>query len=352
MHVVFDPVQRLHTPDSRLFAGKLMQCPEQPSRADRLLAAACDFGCRMRTPAEFGIGPISAVHDAGYLAFLQTAHCQWTALDNASNEVFPHVYGVRHVRGRPTSVLGLAGLYMAGTNCPIGAGTWRAAYASAQAAIDAAKLVCGGENAAYALCRPPGHHAYADLAAGFCYLNNAAIAVNVLRASFSRIAVVDIDVHHGNGTQEIFYRRNDVYFVSVHADPANFFPFYAGYAGERGADEGLGFNLNLPMMPGSGDLEVAAAVDRGLAELGAFNPQALVVSLGFDAAATDPLGVFGVTVRGFEDIGRALGELGVPTVLVQEGGYDSECLAQNLIAFLTGFTGQRQRHRESTDRTA
>lgn len=338
MYVVFDEIQSLHSPQWDLFAGRQRASPDRPSRGERLLTAAREFGCELRKPPDAGMKPLLAVHDTSYLSFLQTAHEQWTALSERSDDVLPHVYGVRYVHRQPTGVLGLAGLYMTGTNCPIGAGTWQAAYASAQSVIEGARLIREGESIVYSLCRPPGHHAYTDLAGGFCYLNNAAIAATELRRQFSRIAIIDVDVHHGNGTQEIFYRRDDIYCLSIHADPTDFFPFYLGYAEERGEGAGLNFNLNLPLPPGTGDLEITGALRRGLASIEAFDPQALVVSLGLDAAATDPLGVFKVSRAGFERLGALLGHLGLPSVLVQEGGYDGSTLGENLIAFLTGFT--------------
>ncbi len=340
MYVVFDKRQNEHAPKRYFFCGKLRQFPESPARTRRLLVAAQEFGCRRRLPRDFGLSAISTVHSADYLEFLSHAHEQWSAIADTSEDMFPHIHGHRYVHGRPSALIGLAGLYMAGTNCPLAAGTWSAAYASAQCAIEAAELVSKSEPAAYALCRPPGHHAYADLAGGFCYLNNAAIAAAWMLNTFSRIAIVDIDIHHGNGTQEIFYRRNDVYVVSIHADPANLFPFYSGYDRERGADSGYGFNLNIPLPPGSGDAAVADALRRGVAELQTFDPEALVVSLGFDASADDPIGVFRVTANGFKELGRILAELAVPTVLVQEGGYSLASLGTNLIAFLSGFSLQ------------
>jgi acetoin utilization deacetylase AcuC-like enzyme len=350
MYVVFDERQDQHAPKRYFFCGQLRQFPESPARTQRLLVAAREFGCRRRSPRDFGLSAISTIHSSDYLEFLSRAHEQWTAVPDASEEVFPHVHGDRYVHGRPSAVIGLAGLYMAGTNCPLGAGTWSATYASAQCAIEAAELVSKSEPAAYALCRPPGHHAYTDLAGGFCYLNNAAIAAAWMLNTFSRVAIIDIDIHHGNGTQEIFYRRNDVYFLSVHADPANLFPFYSGYACERGADSGYGLNLNVPLPPGSGDDAVTDALRRGTAELQIYDPEALVVSLGFDASLDDPIGVFRVTPDGFKQLGQILAELAIPTVLVQEGGYGLATLGTNLIAFLSGFslqlaksTGRRRR---------
>jgi acetoin utilization deacetylase AcuC-like enzyme len=277
------------------------------------------------------------VHGKDYLDFLATIHEGWQRLAGAAEEVVPNIHPGRHMSRRPVGLAGLVGYHTADTACPIGAGTWEAAVASANVAVHAASLVLGGERAAYGLCRPPGHHAYADQAGGFCYLNNAAIAAQHLRATLGRVAILDVDVHHGNGTQGIFYERPDVFFASLHADPSDYYPFFAGYADERGAGAGLGANLNLPLAPGSGDREVLAALDKALAAIGAFAPDALVVSLGFDASEHDPLGVLKVTSAGFAAMARRIEAEAVPTVLIQEGGYMSAVLGRNLAEFLAAF---------------
>jgi acetoin utilization deacetylase AcuC-like enzyme len=341
MYVIFDETQQAHDPKFDIFTGKARSFPEQPVRSMQLLAAAQGFGCKARSPRDFGQAPIAAVHDGEYLEFLRTGHERWAKLPNASPEILPYAYAVRKARGRPRGIIGEAGYFMSGTNCPIGENTWRAAYACAQTAVEAAELVCEGEKAAYALCRPPGHHAQSDMAGGFCYLNNAAIAAQRLRdKGHGRVAIVDIDLHHGNGTQEIFYERGDVHFTSVHADPSKLFPFYFGYADERGSGAGAGCNLNLPLAFGSGDREVIAALEHARPEIEGFKAEALVVSLGFDAFVGDPIGAFRVTTDGFGRIGRLLGKLGMPTVLVQEGGYADGNLGDNLTSFLRGFTGE------------
>jgi acetoin utilization deacetylase AcuC-like enzyme len=231
---------------------------------------------------------------------------------------------------------------MADTSTPIRAGTWDAVYGSAQAAVSAADAVVehGG---AYALCRPPGHHAYADSAGGFCFLNNTAIAAERLLArTGGPVAIIDIDVHHGNGTQGIFYSRGDVLTVSVHADPANYFPFYAGYAGERGEGPGEGANLNLPLAEGSGDGPWLETIAEGLRTVAAFRPAALVVALGFDASEHDPIGAFKVTTEGFAAAARAVAAAHETILLVQEGGYLCEALPRNLAAFLRAFEEARR----------
>lgn len=337
MKVVFDPRQLAHAPRRFLVRGEWQPCPEMPVRGEALLAAARGAGHETVVPADHGPGPWAAVHTADYLRFLETAHERWRALPGAGPEVVPNIHPVRRGGGYPNSVVGQAGWHMADTACPLTAESWPAIRASANSAVHAAALVMAGAPAAYALCRPPGHHAYADMAGGFCYLNNTAIAAQQLRRSAARVAIVDVDLHHGNGTQGIFYARPDVLTVSVHAEPSGFYPFFWGYAEERGEGPGTGFNLNLPLALGSGDDEFLAALDRGLAAVRDFRPEALVVALGLDAFAGDPLAGLAVSTAGFGAIARRLAGLGLPSVLVQEGGYPTEELGRNLVGFLEGF---------------
>jgi acetoin utilization deacetylase AcuC-like enzyme len=234
-------------------------------------------------------------------------------------------------------VVGQAGYHMADGACPIGSGTWEAARAGADVALTAADRVLTGAPAAYALCRPPGHHAGADVAGGFCFLNNVAIAAEAMRARWPRLAILDVDVHHGNGTQSIFWERPEVFFASVHGDPAAFYPFLNGYAHETGEGPGRGYNLNLPLPAGTGDAGWLEAIGRALQAIEAFAPGALLVSLGLDAQENDPLGILKVTTDGFRLAGERIGRTPLPVLLVQEGGYLCDELAGNLLAFLEGF---------------
>jgi acetoin utilization deacetylase AcuC-like enzyme len=252
-----------------------------------------------------------------------------------------NMHPVRNAGTYPTHIVGRLGWHTVDTACPIGAGTWTAACAATDVAVTAAQLVLDGEDAAYALCRPPGHHAYRDLAGGFCFLNNSAIAAAHLRLRHERVAILDVDVHHGNGTQGIFYERGDVLTVSIHADPAAFYPFVWGYAHERGAGAGLGANLNIPLPIGTGDEGYMEALGTAKAMIEAFAPGALVVALGLDASEHDPLAGLAVTTNGFRRIGQAIAAMGLPTVFVQEGGYLSDILGPNLTAALAGFEKAR-----------
>lgn len=339
MKIVFDPRQLSHAPSRFLVRGEWQPCPEMPVRGEVLLAAAREAGHRVIAPDAHGPAPWAAIHAADYLQFLETAHRRWSSLPGAGPEVVPNIHPVRRQGGYPASVVGQAGWHMADTACPLTAQSWPAIQASANTAVHAAELVMRGERAAYALCRPPGHHAYADMAGGFCYLNNTAIAAQHLRRQAARVAVVDVDLHHGNGTQGIFYARADVLTVSVHAETTNFYPFFWGYADERGEAAGEGFNLNLPLTLGAGDAAFLAALDAGLARVREFRPEALVVALGLDAHEGDPLAGLAVSTDGFREIARRLAGLDLPSVLVQEGGYPSAELGRNLVAFLDGFEG-------------
>ncbi|MCG8652326.1 MAG: histone deacetylase family protein, partial [Pirellulales bacterium] len=233
------------------------------------------------------------------------------------------------------------GYYITTNSAPIVEGTFAAAVASAQVAVHAAELVRDGASHAYALCRPPGHHAFSDTAGGFCYLNNVAIAAQYLRRSVDRVAILDFDVHHGNGTQGIFYDRPDVFFASLHGDPAQYFPYFAGYAHEAGSGPGEGFTLNLPQQRDTADAAFLEEIDRALDAVRLFAPDVFLISAGFDAYEADPIGFLKISTAGFGEIGRRIGAQGYPTVLVQEGGYNCDALGANLSAFLAGFENAR-----------
>ncbi|KGS19079.1 histone deacetylase domain protein [Burkholderia pseudomallei MSHR7343] len=340
MLTYFHPDQSLHHPRTYFSRGRMRMPQEVPERAARLVAAAFAMGFPVREPNDFGIAPIAAVHDTHYLRFLETVHREWKAMpedwgDEAMSNIF--VREPNALRG----VLAQAARHLADGSCPVGEHTWRAAYWSAQSALAAAAAVRDGAPAAYALCRPPGHHARVDAAGGFCYLNNAAIAAQALRARHARVAVLDTDMHHGQGIQEIFYARRDVLYVSIHGDPTNFYPAVAGFDDERGAGEGLGYNVNLPMPHGSSEAAFFERVDDALRELRRFAPDALVLSLGFDVYRDDPQSQVAVTTDGFGRLGHLIGALRLPTVIVQEGGYHIESLDANARSFFGGFGALR-----------
>jgi acetoin utilization deacetylase AcuC-like enzyme len=339
MKAVHDERQARHDPQFFLVNGVPRPSPEQPERVVRLRAAAEQAGCSFVAPQDHGMGPLAAVHSAEYLHFLRTIHARWQRIEGAGKEVIPNIHPAARTDGYPNSAVGQAGYHQADTACPIGAHTWESAYWSAQSAVTAADLVLGGERAAYALSRPPGHHAYADLAGGFCFLNNSAIAAERLLRAGRRPAVLDVDVHHGNGTQGIFYRRGDVLTVSIHAHPERFYPFFWGYPQERGEAAGRGANLNLALPRGTGDEDYLRTLDTALARIDAFGCDVLVVALGLDAHVNDPFQGLAVTTGGFRRIASAIAGARLPTLWVQEGGYLSGDLGPNLAAALEGAQG-------------
>lgn len=337
MITVFDPAQRSHDPQFFLSSGAPQPCPEQPARIDALLGAVRRLGMPVTAPPDAGLAPILRVHPQRYLTFLQTIHSRWARIPGASAEVIPNIHPANRTDGYPLSAVGQAGFHMTDTSSPISAQTWGAALASARTAVHGADLVQDGARAAYALCRPPGHHAFAELAGGFCYLNNTAIAARRLSDAGRRVAVLDVDLHHGNGTQGIFYDDPQVLTVSIHAHPERYYPFFWGYPEERGAGEGFGANLNLCLERGTGDAGFLAALSRALDAITLWGADTMVLALGLDAFEGDPFAGLKVTTPGFHQIGRAVAGLGLPTLIVQEGGYICPELGDNLAAVLTAF---------------
>jgi len=334
MKAILDTRQQRHDPQNFMANGVVTRSPEQPARVDVLKAGAEAAGYAFEAPADAGMGPIAAVHSAEYLAFLRTIHARWSRMEGAAPEVIPNIHPASRSDSYPKSAIGQAGWHQADTACPIAEHTWESAYWSAQSAITGADLVAAGESGVYALCRPPGHHAFTDLAGGFCFLNNSAIAAERLRSKGLRPAILDVDVHHGNGTQGIFYARDDVLTVSIHADPARFYPFFWGHAHERGDGAGLGCNLNLPLPRGTGDDAWLKTLETALERIEAFGADVLVVALGLDASIDDPFQGLAVTQDGFARIGARLRQTGLPLLFIQEGGYLSDALGTNLTAFL------------------
>ncbi len=341
MKAIYDPVQAEHAPSRFLFRGNIVDYPESPERVARLLDGAGRAGLELRAPAAFDRAHLLAAHSERYLDLLEHGPAQWAALPGAAAEMQPGTRPVESPAEYPRDIVGRAGWHIMDFSGAVGPATWRSAQMSAWSALTAADLVRGGEDAAYALCRPPGHHAYGERATGFCYLNNAAIAAQYLRGEHDRVAILDIDVHHGNGTQSIFYERADVATVSIHGDPADYFPFFYGYATQRGRGEGEGSNLNLPMPVGSGDRVWLAALETALAWIGETRASALVLALGLDAHEADPLKGATVTTAGFGAMAGLIAGAGLPTVMVQEGGYLTPFLGDNLAAFLEGFREAR-----------
>ncbi len=344
MKIFYSDTHLGHAPEFEVFDGGV-RIPnfEVPERATRIWAALKQTDwAEIHAPADFGLDPIRAVHEEGYLNFLASAWTEWLAArpesDSAADKsaLLPATFPPAGWRHRPNGLLGRAGYYMMDLSAPIVAGTYKAALASANCALSAAEAVSKGERAAFALCRPPGHHAGKANCGGYCYLNNAAIAANWL-SSKGRVAVLDIDYHAGNGTQDIFYEHADVLSISIHADPDFEYPHFSGYADERGAGAGLGFHHNFPLPAGTDDAAYLATLEIALGHIRAFEPGYLVVSAGMDIYADDPLGKIKVTTKGIGEIGKRIASPGLPTTIVFEGGYNNDALARNVLALLEAF---------------
>lgn len=345
MRAFYDPEQMRHDPQQFMRIGRIAAPSDVPERTQALLGALAALSIPVAAPRDYGLEPLLRVHPAHYLDYLAGAYERWRALPGAGVEVLPNV--MPYLNGRveedarapcpSPSPVAQAGYYLGDLSCPIGPHTWRSVLRSAHSAVAAADAVLAGEAASYALCRPSGHHVRSDRASGFCYLNNAAIAVERLRTRHARVAVLDVDAHHGDGTQQIFYRRADVLTVSLHVDPAVYYPFYTGYPEERGHGAGLGCNLNLPLAPGATDADLLARVEEGLAAIAAYRPDALVVSLGFDTHAEDPIGALRITTACYGALGARVRALALPTAVIQEGGYGVHVIGACLTAFMRGF---------------
>ena len=350
MKLYFCDRQLAHAPQQFMAAGRIVAPVEVPARAQRMAEALAAIGLAQIPPADHGLAPIHAVHAPHYVSFLQTAYDRFRELPNAGPEVWPNVHP--HVsatpdlspreRPRPTHIAALTGWYMGDLACAMGAGTYDAAYWSAQAAIAAAEAIIEGASEAMALCRPPGHHAYADRASGFCFFNNAAIAAEVLRRRFAKVAIIDFDTHHGDGTQAIFFRRADVFYGSCHTDPRGYYPFFLGYADETGFGEGSGANLNVPLAPGADDATFLEANQRLIVAALAGGAEALVLSAGWDAHRSDPLSKLDISTKAFASLGRLYGEIPLPTVIVQEGGYSLAAIADIAPRFVSEFLDERK----------
>jgi len=332
-----------HHGHTEFFGAQLLPSFELPVRAERVRDAylLADLG-RLDTPDDAGLAPILAVHEADYVEFLRGAWDAWRGIER-KHPALAMVWhaGLGSPAVRPRHIEGQLGYYSMDAGCAIVAGTWRAAYWSAQCAITAADALGRGAPAAFAICRPPGHHASARAMGGYCYLNNAAIAAQPLRgAGHARVAVLDIDYHHGNGTQAIFWRRDDVFFASIHADPHDDYPYFSGHASERGEGEGHGATLNLPLPAGTAAPEYLAALNQALAAVAASGSTAVVVSLGVDTFERDPISRFLLREADYFEIGQRLAQLPRPVLFVFEGGYATDEVGRNAVAVLQGFEGR------------
>lgn len=355
MLIVHNPLHARHQGRLEMYRGRLVPCHEVPARLDHVLAELHRRAPgELRTPDELAAAGawepalaavLARIHAPRYLEFLAGAWDEWVALDpaNAELDALPSVWPVRGFRADvvPANFAARLGLFSFDAGTPLMAGTWTAARAGAACAVLAARAVAARTHpCAFALTRPPGHHAGPDFFGGYCFLNNAALAAQTLRdAGHARVAVLDVDYHHGNGTQSIFYARDDVLTVSIHGDPRTEYPFYLGHADERGEGTGEGFNLNLPLPRGTGFDGWRGALHRALDHIARADVQALVVALGVDTFEGDPISGFRLKSADYLRVGAEIAGLRLPTVFVFEGGYAVAEVGINTVNVLEGFVG-------------
>ncbi|TPG15437.1 histone deacetylase family protein [Sphingomonas oligophenolica] len=334
MRAFYAPAQARHAPTQELHNGGFAAYAETPARVDAVLAA---IGAT-EEPEDRGETPIRAVHSAAYVDFLKAAPRLWREAGRQGDAI-PYAFPIRGRRPLALSRIdALLGAHAFDATTPITPDSWAAVYASAQSALAATHAVLAGERAAFALCRPPGHHAGADYCGGYCHLNHAAIAAQAARdAGIGRVAILDIDYHHGNGTQDIFWERGDVFYASIHADPATDYPFYWGHADETGAGDGAGATLNLPLPQGTTIDAFRAAQAAALDAIARFAPGLLIVSFGADTWAGDPISAFALQTADYTTLARDIAARGWPTVVLLEGGYAVAALGDNVARFLAGF---------------
>jgi len=337
MKTVYSDQHRLHAPEHELTRAGRIPYTESPDRAEGILRTLTDRGIAdVVGPGECPLETLQAVHEGEYLQFLERVYADWVALGRPTEGASTVTFALRDRARKPESPADQVGYFCFDTT-PVVAHTYTACRTAAHCAITGADLLLSGESAVYALCRPPGHHAGRDLYGGYCYLNNAALAAARLNGD-GRVAILDLDFHHGNGTQDIFYDSNQVLFVSIHADPSRQYPLYWGRVDERGTEAGLGFNHNLTLPSGVGDEEYLLALDEALGTVRGFAPAHLVVSLGVDTLSGDYWGDFELSLEGFGKIGRRLAETQIPTLLVQEGGYHPDNMGAAVANVLQEFS--------------
>lgn len=323
-----------------LDAGRLVPSWDRPERADVVHAALSSVGHPFAEPAAVDHELIARVHDARYLDFLATAWDRWVESGAGGEAAIGYCWPARRMPSQtpPTSLHGQLGYYSFAADCSITTGTWPAAVASAALAQNATQHLIDTGEAAFALCRPPGHHASADQFGGYCYINNAAVAAQQLvESGFARVSVLDIDYHHGNGTQDLFYDRSDVAYLSLHGDPKTEFPYFLGYADETGRGAGVGYNHNEPLPAGTGFADWMLALHRCLDKIQAIATDALVVSVGVDTFEGDPISKFTLETADYPTIGARIRDLDLPTVFIFEGGYAVEEIGVNVVGVLKGF---------------
>lgn len=343
MKTIFSPRHAGHAGNVELMAGEILPAFEMPSRAEiiRRRIDAVSLG-PVAEPDEHDLSTAKKVHDPAYIDFLPTVYPEWEK-SGRSGTAMPYTWPVRGLRGDvpPEAIEAKLGFYSFDAGATFVKGTWDAIKSSHDTALTAADLVKAGERAVFALCRPPGHHAGSGFMGGYCFINNASVAAQWFRDNgASRVSILDIDYHHGNGTQQIFYERGDVQAINLHGDPMQEYPYFLGHADERGEGAGEGFNHNFPMPWGTGFSTWKAALDKGCDLVADYRPDILIVSLGVDTFERDPISQFKLKSDDYPEIGRRIAALGLPTLFVMEGGYAVEEIGINAVGVLTGFDGR------------
>lgn len=344
MKCFYHPEQQLHAPTSFLLRGRQVASPEGPLRAEMLLEGLkmLDIETLMPKATPSLHKRLALIHTPRYLHFLETIYARWSEMPEAADMVAPNVHPCGQGNHYPRHPVGQAGWHMHDMACPLTAETYKGLIANATAAEAATEAVMAGDGQAYALCRPPGHHAGPDRAGGFCFINNSALAAQTLREKYERVAILDVDLHHGNGTQDIFYARGDVWTGSIHADPADFYPFFWGGVDEHGEGEGEGANVNLPLPLGCNGEVFMNGLESLIESMETYRPEAMVIALGLDAHKDDPLAGLALETEDFGRLGERLAKLDFSTVVVQEGGYPTEHLGRNLAAFMEAYIKARR----------
>ena len=339
MKTIYSDAHREHRIEVELYGSELVPCFEQPVRADSVLTQVIAGGLGpVLAPVDHGRSAITSVHAADYVDFLEVAWRDWVAAGGEGDAFSGCAPKTDMSRRVPASIHGRLGYYSFDAGAPITAGTWKAAYAATQVALTAADVLANGEASAFALCRPPGHHASKAYLGGYCYLNNAAIAAqSLIDRGMKRAAILDVDFHHGNGTQSIFYDRSDVLFASIHGDPNEEYPYFSGHADETGTGPGAGCNVNFPLPPGTGPDRWLEALAAALSRIRAYRPDAIVVSLGVDTFEHDPISSFKLRSDDYLRLGEALRTVRLPALFVMEGGYALDAIGLNVTNTLVGF---------------
>jgi len=330
---------KLRDAKTEIHGGLMVPPYECPARVDRILARLHQVGLGpVREPDDFGLDPVRRIHDGAFLAFLAGCWDEWQAA-GFKGEAIATAWPARRMQVKPPNFIdGKIGYYALASETAISDGTWEAAQASANVALTAQAAIAGGADAAFALCRPPGHHAAADMFGGYCFINNAAVAAQAfLDQGAARVAILDVDFHHGNGTQDIFYGRDDVFFQSVHGRPEDAFPYFLGYADEVGALGGEGFTANYPLPPGTAFDSWGAALATSIRRIHDYGPDAVVISLGVDTFKDDPISFFKLESDDYKTYGRMIAGLNRPTLFVMEGGYAVDEIGINAVNVLMGF---------------